>query len=297
MFHRFTVGDLECAVVSDGQSEPPLEPPLSSFYQPATGVPESELRDAVAEEGSGRTTLTCAYNCLCVRTPDGIAIVDTGLGPGFLGYGPAFTPYVGKLGAGLGEAGLTTSDVSAVVFTHLHEDHVRGAGADGEPAFPGAVAYAHAAEVAYWSDRAQRIPDVQRGPALEAIRLFGERLRPASYGAELLPGVHTVDASGHTPGHTAILLRSRGERLLCLGDTFYDPLQLAHPDWRTPWDHDQVRSVAARRRLLAWAADERVPVHAYHLPFPGLGRIERRGGAFAWRPGLQDRPGDSDPLR
>ncbi|MEV0829400.1 hypothetical protein [Nonomuraea rubra] len=72
----------------------------------------------------------------------------------------------------------------------------------------------------------------QHRPAREAIRLFGERLRPAEYGIELLPSVRTVDAAGHTPGHTAVLLRSRGER----------------------------------------------------LPFPGLGRIERRAGAFVWRP-------------
>ncbi|MGR6918332.1 MBL fold metallo-hydrolase [[Actinomadura] parvosata] len=284
MIHRFTVGDLSCAVISDGQPEPPWEPPLDSFYTPATGVPGHELRAAVAAEGLGRTTLTCGYNCLCVRTPAGLAVVDTGLGPGFRGYGPQLGALLGRFGAGLAEAGFKVSDVAAVVFTHLHEDHVRGATWPGEPAFPGAVAYAHAAEVAFWSDRAGELPDEQRRPAREVIRLFGERLRPAEYGVELLPGLHTVDAAGHTPGHTAVLLRSRGERLLCLGDTFYDPLQLAHPQWRTPWDHDAARSVAARRRLLARAADEDLLVHAYHLPFPGLGRIERHGDAFAWRP-------------
>jgi glyoxylase-like metal-dependent hydrolase (beta-lactamase superfamily II) len=284
MIHRFTVGDLSCAVISDGQPEPPWEPPLAEFYTPGTGVPEHELRAATAEEGLGRTTLTCGYNCLCVETSGGLAVIDTGLGQGFPGYGPAIEPLVGRFGAGLAEAGFKPSDLAAVVFTHLHEDHVRGATWPGELAFPEAVGYAHTAEVAFWSGRSGELPDEQRRPAQEVIRLFGERLRPVEYGIELLPGVHTVDAAGHTPGHTAVLLRSRGERLLCLGDTFYDPLQLAHPAWRTPWDHDAARSVGSRRRLLAWAADESLLVHAYHLPFPGLGRIERRADAFAWRP-------------
>ncbi|WP_187414469.1 MBL fold metallo-hydrolase [Nonomuraea sp. PA05] len=284
MIHRFTVGGLACAVISDGQSEPPMEPPLAAFYRPGTGVPEHELRAAVAAEGRGRSTLTCAYNCLCVQTPAGLAVVDAGLGPGFLGYGPAFAPLVGRFGAGLAEAGFELPDLAAVVFTHLHEDHVRGAVRAGERAFPEAVAYAHAAEVEFWSDRDDVLPDEQRAAAREAIRLFGERLRPVGYGIEVLPGVHTVDAAGHTPGHTAVLLRSRGERLLCLGDTFYDPLQLANPAWRTPWDHDAARSVASRRRLLDWAAEDGLLVHAYHLPFPGLGRIERRGAAFTWHP-------------
>ncbi|MFB4294441.1 MBL fold metallo-hydrolase [Nonomuraea sp. ATR24] len=167
------------------------------------------------------------------------------------------------------------------MFTHLHEDHTRGALA----AFPTASGFAHAAEVAYWKE-ATSLPDVRRRPALDAIAAFGDRLREVEYGEEILPHVHTVDAAGHTPGHTAILLRSRGERLLCVGDSFYDSLQLAHPAWRTPWDHDAERSVRSRRRLLAWAADENVPVHAYHLPFPGLGRVELWGDAFAWHPGL-----------
>ncbi|WP_049573400.1 MBL fold metallo-hydrolase [Nonomuraea sp. SBT364] len=275
MIHHFAVGDLSCAVVSDGQPRPPLEPPLAEFFTPDTGVPERELRAAAAD----RTTLTCGYNCLFVETGAGLAVIDTGLGRDFTGYGPYMTPLVGKLGDGLAEAGFAASEVAAVVFTHLHEDHTRGA----VGAFPDATAYAHAAEVAFWKD-ATSLPDVRRGPALEAIRVFGERLREVEYGAEILPHVHTVDAAGHTPGHTAILLRSRGERLLCVGDSFYDPLQLAHPAWRTPWDHEAERSVRSRRRILAWAADESVPVHAYHLPFPGLGRIERRGDAFAWRP-------------
>ncbi|WP_052423753.1 MBL fold metallo-hydrolase [Nonomuraea candida] len=296
MIHRFAVGDLACAVISDGQPPPPWEPPLAEFFTPETGVPEPDLRAALAAEGCGRTTLTCGYNCLCVQTPAGLAVIDTGLGKGFLGYGPYITPQVGHFGAALAGAGLPAAEPAAVILTHLHEDHVRGATWAGEPAFPGAVAYAHADELAFWSGRAAELPDEQRRPALEAIRILGERLRPAEYGAELLPGVHTVDAAGHTPGHTAVLLRSRGQRLLCLGDTFYDPLQLAHPAWRTPWDHDAARSVASRRRLLAWAAAERLPVHAYHLPFPGLGLIERRGDAFAWRPLTSpDDPGATHP--
>ncbi|WP_067181751.1 MBL fold metallo-hydrolase [Microtetraspora niveoalba] len=282
--HRFTVGDLSCAVVSDGQLDPPWDPPLADFFSPASGVPEQELRDAVAEEGQGRATLTCGYNCLCVETPAGLAVIDTGLGRGFLGYGPDIAPLVGGFTGGLTEAGFPTSEPAAVVFTHLHEDHARGAVWSGEPSFPDAIPLAHAAEVAFWSDAACSAPPEQRRPAREAIRLFGERLRGFEYDAEILPHVHTVDAAGHTPGHSAFLLRSRGERLLCVGDTFYDRLQLAHLAWRTPWDLDAGRSVLSRRRLVERAADENLLVHAYHMPFPGLGRIERRGDRFGWRP-------------
>ncbi|NUS04030.1 MAG: MBL fold metallo-hydrolase [Nonomuraea sp.] len=278
---RFSIGALSCALISDGQMEPPWEPALSDFFTPDTGVPERALREA---EESGRTTLACGYNCLCVETSAGLAVIDTGLGRSFLGYGPDISPLVGHLTAGLRAAGFSSADPAAVVFTHLHEDHTRGATWSGRLTFPKATAYAHTAEVAFWTDTACPAPADQRRPAQEAIRLFGERLHPVEYGSEILPHLHTVDAAGHTPGHMAVLLKSGGERLLCVGDSFYDRLQLSHPGWRTPWDLDAGRSVLSRRRILEWAAAESLPVHAYHMPFPGLGLVERHDDAFRWKP-------------
>jgi len=55
VIYRFAVGRLSCAVVSDGQMEPPLAPPLEAFFTPGTGVPEGELRAAVAALSSMAT--------------------------------------------------------------------------------------------------------------------------------------------------------------------------------------------------------------------------------------------------
>jgi glyoxylase-like metal-dependent hydrolase (beta-lactamase superfamily II) len=220
-----------------------------------------------------------------VETPAGHAVIDTGLGARFLGYGPRIEPLVGRFGDRLAEAGSSVSELAAVVFTHLHQDHARGATWSGELTFPQATGFAHAAEVAFWSDAAHSsAADPHLESALETIRLFGNRLRAFEHDAEILPSIQTVNAAGHTPGHTAILLESRGQRLLCVGDSFYDRLQLSHPGWWTPWDHDAERSVLSRRKLLGWAADENLLVHAYHLPFPGLGLIKRHGDVYEWCP-------------
>jgi len=281
---RFAVGRLRCSVLSDGQPASPWEPPLAAFFAPATGVPAEQLRAAIAAEGDGRTTLACGYNCLLAETTAGPVVIDTGLGARFLGYGPQIEPLVGRLGDRLADAGYAAADVAAVVFTHLHQDHCRGANWSGTLTFPAATGHAHVAEVAFWSQAAYCAADQHQQAAVDAIRAFGDRLRPFEHDSEILPGVRTVDARGHTPGHTAIVLQSGSERLLCLGDSCYDPLQLSHPDWSTPWDHDPIQSVRSRRRLLGWAADEKILVHLYHLPFPGLGRIERCGDAFRWHP-------------
>ena len=286
MIYPFTVGRLSCAVISDGQMTPPWEPPLAAFFTPAAGVPGRELDAAIAAEGQDRSTISCGYNCVLVQTSAGYAVIDTGLGARFLGYGPRIEPLVGLLGAGLADAGAGPAELAAVVFTHLHQDHCRGATWSGELTFPEAAGFAHAAELAFWSS-----PGATGGSAgehlasaREAITLFGDRLRPFRYGTDILPGVQAVDAAGHTPGHSAVLLHSAGELLLCTGDLFYDPLQLSHPDWGTPWDHDATQAARTRRRLLARAADEHLLVHAYHMPFPGLGTITRHADAYRWQP-------------
>jgi len=286
VIYQFTVGSLSCAVVSDGQMMPPWEPPLAAFFTPAAGVPDRELQAALAAEGRPKTTISCGYNCVLVQTSDGHAVIDAGLGARFLGYGPRIEPLVGKLGDGLASAGARAADLAAVVFTHLHQDHCRGATWSGELTFPQATGFAHAAEVAFWSgaQTAGTTADEHLASAREAISLFGDRLRRFGYDTEILPGVRTVDAAGHTPGHSAVLLQSQGERLLCVGDLFYDPLQLSYPGWCTPWDHDTARAVRARRLLLDRAADEHLLVHAYHMPFPGLGTVSRHGGAYRWEP-------------
>ena len=219
MIYRFTVGRLSCAVISDGQMTPPWEPPLAAFFTPAAGVPDHELHAALAAEGRHKTTLSCGYNCVLVQTSDGHAVIDTGLGARFLGYGPPIEPLVGKLGDGLASAGAPAAELAAVVFTHLHQDHCRGATWSGELTFPRATGFAHTAEVAFWSgaEAAGGSADEHLASAREAIRLFGGQLRPFGHDAEILPGVRTVDAVGHTPGHSAVLLHSDGERLLCVG--------------------------------------------------------------------------------
>ena len=281
VIYQLSVGRLECVVVSDGQPGPPFEPALGDFFTPDAGVPADILQDACR----GRSTLTCGYNCLFVNTPDGMAVIDTGLGASFLGYGEYIEPLVGQLGDGMTSVGLSRSNLAAVVFTHLHQDHSRGAIWSGQLTFPDATAFAHSAEVAFWSGSVD-LPSAQPHleVARETIRLFGAKLRPFEYGAEILPGVRAIAAPGHTPGHAAILLQSQGERLLCVGDTFYDPLQLTNPTWATPWDLDAPASVASRRHLLERAADEQILVHAYHPPFPGLGRVQRDGSTFTWHP-------------
>ena len=289
MIYPFQVGDFRCTVLSDGQMQPPWEPPWDEFFGPDTGVPDDALSAALAEEGAHRDGLALGYNCLCVESENGVVLIDTGLGKNFLGYGPELSVQVGKLEGALSLAGVDARDVSTVILTHLHQDHVRGTIWSGKLTFPNSEHLVTTAEAAFWENLDGRAEIADHADVTSAaLAIIGSRLKRVEYDTEILPGIRTVAAAGHTPGHMAVMLSSKGEQLLCLGDSFYDPIQLRRPAWWTRYDLNPRQSVTSRQRLTAWAADEGLLVHSYHLPFPGLGRISRSGRAFEWRDGRDE---------
>jgi glyoxylase-like metal-dependent hydrolase (beta-lactamase superfamily II) len=100
---------------------------------------------------------------------------------------------------------------------------------------------------------------------------------------EVAPGIRTVAAPGHTPGHTALLIESRGERLLSMGDNAgHHKLSFERPDWTPGVDVDPLQAIATKERLLDLVATERIKVFGDHHPFPGLGYVARDAAARRW---------------
>jgi len=97
--------------------------------------------------------------------------------------------------------------------------------------------------------------------------------------------VRALPLPGHSPGHTGLVLESEGEALVHVADLVHHPaFDLAHPHWRTAFDHDPVRAERTRRETLGWLARERLLTTAYHLPFPALGHVRAAADGYAWEP-------------
>jgi glyoxylase-like metal-dependent hydrolase (beta-lactamase superfamily II) len=283
MIHQFQLGHIRCTVCSDGQMQPPWEPPWELFFGSDTGVPDAALAAALAEEGSARAGLALGYNCLYLETGAATVLIDSGLGRNFQGYGPELSAQVGHLEQAITEARIAASDIAIVVLTHLHQDHVRGAIWSGALTFPDAMHMVHTTEVTFWRNGLEHPENADHAAVVAAaLALIDRQLVAVPDNHEVVPGIRTLAAPGHTPGHMGVLVRSGGQQLLCVGDLFYDALQVRNPDWSTRYDLDLRQAIQTRRDFCAWAADEEMLVHAYHLPFPGLGRIRRNGSAFAW---------------
>ena len=128
------------------------------------------------------------------------------------------------------------------------------------------------------------MPEAIRGAALgtqRRLKEFGDRIETYKPGAEIVPGLAMIDTSGHSAGHCSVLLGLGREQVLIGGDVLIEPvISFAHPQWRWGPDWDQDRGVAARLRVLDMLATDNIALIGYHLPWPGLGRVERQPNGY-----------------
>ncbi|MEM9840969.1 MAG: MBL fold metallo-hydrolase, partial [Pseudomonadota bacterium] len=183
----------------------------------------------------------------------------------------------------LAEIGLTPADITHVVITHMHGDHVGGMTNDAGEVYANAAYIAGAAEYNHWtSDSAS---ERGRGTVAAKVTPFAEKFTFIDPGASVRSGITAMDVSGHTPGHMGYMLESGGEQLLITADMAnHHVWSLANPDWEVRFDMDKEAAAATRRRVLGMVAADRIPMTGYHLPFPAVGYVEARGDGFRWVP-------------
>lgn len=178
----------------------------------------------------------------------------------------------------LAEAGTSPDEITHVVLTHMHGDHIGGLMEEGKETFANAAYIAGQAEFDHWSAAGNEGFDAKVRPLAEKMSFLAD-------GGSVASGITAVAAAGHTPGHMAYMLESGGKQMLLMGDMANHYVwSLAYPDWEVKFDMDKAAAAETRRRLLGMAATDRVPVIGYHMPFPAAGFVETRGDGFHYVP-------------
>ncbi|MFZ1813529.1 MAG: MBL fold metallo-hydrolase [Rhizobiaceae bacterium] len=267
------LGDTKVHSISDGN----LVLPVSML---APEVPETELLDLLKANGLSTERNEPGCNLALVEAGENRILFDVGSGANFM-------PTAGKLLDNLDAAGFSPDDITHVVFTHAHPDHLWGLLDDfDEPVFANAEFRIGRAEWDFWTDpeTIDKMPE-ERLAFLAGARRNLEALEEAIIfvepGEEILPGIAAIDTSGHTPGHLSFEVRGGSESLIVTGDAISHPvISFAHSDWHSGSDQDPSLGATARASLLDRLASEKLQLLGYHLPGNGFGRAEKSDGGF-----------------
>jgi len=309
------VGRIEIEPVLDGRILAKLH---ATKPLPAPGSPLwDDQHGTFREDGLIESTL----GAFLVRTPDRVVLVDAGGGQAFPnGYAP---PRIdpgdpddpiassfrsrgapeevvrelaadfgrtrveqGRLPASLDALGVRAENVTDLVFTHLHFDHIGWASADGAATFPNAKIRCATADLDYFlagPDEEVFVSLIYGAiPASERLSPVLDRIETWDSDQTLMPGIDVRLAPGHTPGSSVIVVSDGSARVMLLGDMVHCPLELMDDDFNLLVDHDQELANRVREAYARELESDEIPAAAAHFPGLRFGRLLPSEGTRRW---------------
>ncbi len=276
-FYRTMVGNIEVTVLNDGTVQLPVADIL-------THAAPGEVNKALSHNYL-KSPLETSFNGFLINTGSKLVLVDTGAGQ-------FFGPTLGNLVANLKAAGYAPEQVDEIYITHMHPDHIGGLISEGKAVFPNAIVRADKHEADYFLSKANldKASADEKGSfqhpqeALQPYMAAGH-FKPIEADGELVPGVNSRAAYGHTPGHTIYVVQSNGQKLLLIGDLMHvASVQFPDPSVTIKFDSDTKLAAEQRKKVYAEAAKDGSLIGGAHLSFPALGRLRTAGKGYEWIP-------------
>lgn len=282
-YYRVMLGDFEVTALSDGV----LPLPLSKLM---TNITPADFDRALKRSFLAEPVVT-SVNAYLVNTGSKLVLIDAGAGT-------FFGATLGNLLTNLKAAGYQPEQVDEIYITHLHGDHMGGLVSSSQPVFPNAVIRADKRDTEHWLSQARM--DAAQGEAKDGFKVaiaalnpystLG-RLKPFDGATELVAGIRSLPTYGHTPGHTAYLVESKGQSMVVVGDIMHvASVQFPSPAVTISFDTDSPRAASARGKLFTEIAAKGWLMAIAHVSFPGLGRLRTEGKGYAFVPLNYDVP-------
>ncbi len=263
-----SVGQHQIIAITDGEFE------FGTELFP--GTDEDHIKALL--EKAGADAIRTNFNAFVIKSPNRTMLVDAG-------PRDMFGPTCGNLPEGLAEAGIAAQDITHVMLTHLHPDHIAGSiTADGAAAFANATLLVSEEEHNFWTqDEAfgDENMDQWQQLAKAVMSAYGERVETFSANADLGHDMTAVALPGHTPGHSGFRVDDGNESLIMVCDIFHAPdLQLTDPEIAIAFDIDADTARQTRKRTLDMIATEGLTFTGGHMMSPKITQLERDGKGY-----------------
>jgi glyoxylase-like metal-dependent hydrolase (beta-lactamase superfamily II) len=281
--YRFKLGGFEVATIMDSKV---IREGLTPSFGGEAGAAEVKALAAANRIDSNR--YEHPFTPVIVNTGKQLVLFDTGNGAlsveneQLKGRLPP-----GKLVERMAQAGYKPEDIDVVVITHGHPDHIGGLTKSGQPVFSKARYVFGAADFDFWKkgENVREARKFNRELYVKTCLPLADRSTFVKPGDEVVPGIRAVDAFGHSPGLMAYHIESEGKQLLNWADTCnHYVVAVQRPDIQLDVDDDKEKAVATRKRILDMVATDKLFVTGFHMPFPGIGYVEKSAGGYRWVP-------------
>lgn len=245
------------------------------------------------DEASGK--VMSSMHSWLIRDDKHTILIDTGCGndksralPLFLRFHHLRLPYLDRLL----EAGVRPQDVTLVICTHLHVDHVgwNTTLQDGKwvPTFPNARYVFSKREFEHWQS--------PTGGALvmpENMAVIADSVMPVieaglvdfiDSGSKIIDGLFFEDAIGHTAGHGMLKLESGLDAAVFPGDSLHQPMQVFRPDWNSRFCELPDAARLTRRSILDYCSERNALLLPAHFGAPHGGYVKRSASGYGFLP-------------
>ncbi len=270
---KFKVGNVEVIQLYDGVWEKAHD---EKFIRNAN---LDQTKAALKAGGLTDAHVPITFTVTAVRTPAGLVLIDSGTGA-------QLAPTAGNITKNnlWKAAGIDPAEVTNILISHFHGDHISGLMAKdtNAPIFPKAQIHVSAAEYKFWTN-----PSVTAGAAkrIQAVFPGWKNIRQYEGEIEVVPGIRAVSTPGHTAGHTSYHIGSGSQQLIVAGDvTNIRALNLTNPGWHLAFDADPVLAEANRRKFFDRAIADKATLTGYHWGMPGAGTIAKDGNGYSFTP-------------
>ena len=260
------IGNVE--IVSFSETE--LSFPVADAWPGVSAEQWQANRQDLGDDGNWHPNI----GCFAVRSGGRTIMVDTGLGPDSGGNLPSM----------MQSKGVRPEEVSTVVFTHLHFDHIGwnmvSEGGNRRPRFSNARHLIPRADLDFFGGDLEQF-SYMRDQVLPLVDMGAVDVIDSEF--DITPELRVWSTPGHTPGHISVLVNSAGEKGVILGDVAHTPAQAYETDWCLVFDMDPDQARATRHAVFNRLEQEGLTVAAGHFPAPSFGKLVRVQGRRVWQ--------------